>query len=324
MLKKNIIYILFIGILFSCTKKEFQFDQGRVYGTTFHIKYDYSKNLRKEILTELKKVDYSLSTFNPNSTISKVNKNQETKLDFHFKKVVSKAIEIADFTEGYFDITVSPLVNAWGFGFKDQKKLPTKDQISEILKYVGVHKIKLTDNKLIKEDPRTIITTSAIAKGYAVDVVAEYLETKGIKNYLVEIGGELRVKGKNPEEKSWRIGITKPEFDPLALAPENIKVLNLNEIAVATSGNYRNYYEVDGKIYAHTINPITGGQSVSNLLSTTILAKDCMTADAFATAYMAMGYEKAKENIKKQKGIEVYLVYRDEDSNEIKLDHFKQ
>jgi thiamine biosynthesis lipoprotein len=202
-------------------------------------------------------------------------------------------------------------VNAWNFGFKKESS-PTAPVIDSLLQLTGYRKIRLCNDLIVKQDPRMMITCSAIAMGYASDVIAQFLDRKGIKNYMVNIGGEIVVKGKNPNRESWRIGIHKPVDDSLAVNQEIQTLLRLTDVGIATSGNYRNYYYKDGKKYAHTIDPHTGYPVVHNLLSATVVAKDCMSADAYATAFMVMGVEKSKNFLDVHPEINACLIYYDE------------
>ncbi|MCS2319177.1 FAD:protein FMN transferase [Bacteroides fragilis] len=208
-------------------------------------------------------------------------------------------------------MTVAPLANAWGFGFK-KGAFPDSIMIDSLLQITGYQKVKLENGKVIKEDPRVMLSCSAVAKGYSVDVVARYLDSKGIKNYMVDIGGELVVKGVNPKEEAWRIGINKPVDDSLSLNQEIQTTLKLTNVGIATSGNYRNFYYKDGKKYAHTIDPRTGYPVQHNILSATVVADDCMTADALATAFMVMGLDEAEAFTKSHPNIGAYFIYSDE------------
>ena len=285
--------------------------EGAIFGTTYHIKYEASEPLDSVILAELNKVDASLSVFNQQSTISKINAGQTLHTDAMLFEVLTKAKAVSDATGGAFDVTVMPLVNAWGFGFK-QGIFPTDQQVDSLKQFVGFHRIKLTpDSLLVKADPRTMIDCGAIAKGYGVDCVARILREHGVMNYMIEIGGEVVTKGKNPEGHAWKIGISQPIDASPSMASKVQTILSLENAAMATSGNYRNFYERNGKKYAHTIDPRTGRPVQHSLLSATVMAPDCATADAYATAFMVMGMEKAEEVLKKHKELHVYFIYAD-------------
>lgn len=287
--------------------------EGPIFGTTYHIKYEAAESLDSAILAELKRVDASLSVFNPLSTISKINAGKTNKADFMLYEVLQKAQKVSEFTNGAFDVTVMPLVNAWGFGFK-KGQLPTDNQVDSLRKIVGFCHISLTNDSLVlKDNPQVMIDCGAIAKGYGVDRVAKVLRDHGVRNYMVEIGGEVVTKGRNPEtKKAWQIGISKPIEGKGVNNGDLQTILSLENAAMATSGNYRNYYERQGRKYAHTIDPRTGRPVQHSLLSATVLAPDCATADAYATAFMVLGIDKAQNVIRKNKQIRAYLIYADE------------
>lgn len=308
------ICLLIIG-LSACKndkKKVYIEDQGEIFHTTFHIKYEYDRSLYNEIMEELEKFDHSLNPFKENSIISDVNNNKPVELDSFFVAVFNKSEEISKITEGRFDITCSPLVNAWGFGFKNMEHV-TPQVIDSLEKFVGYTKIRMENGKIIKTDPRVQVNTSAIAKGYSCDVIANLLQRHGIQNYMIEIGGEIAMKGKNDKGECWRIGVDKAIDDSTAMHRELQTILAICDKCVATSGNYRNYYVKDGKKFAHTIDPTTGYPAEQDILGATVLANDCMTADAYATAFMASGLEKSREYAKKVPELEYYVIYRKDD-----------
>lgn len=293
----------------------FQYDSDFVFGTMYNITYESDANLKRGIDSVLQVVDGSLSPFNEKSVITKVNNNEDAELDDDFLSVVTLAGKIFEETDGAFDITVAPLVNAWGFGFKNNTK-PTKAAIDSLKEIVGFNKIHLTkENKIEKADEKMMLDCSAIAKGYGVDKVAQYLESKGVKNYMVEIGGEIVVKGTNKDKGKWRIGVTKPSDDSLSVDKELQAVLTISDIAMATSGNYRNFYYKDGKKYAHTIDPLTGYPVQHNILSATVLAPTCAEADAYATSFMVMGLERAQKLLERHTELQAYLIYTDKNDN---------
>ena len=304
---------LWILMFTACTKQKQYFEEsGSVFHTIYHIKYEGSEILTEKIDAEFQKFNLSLNPFNPNSIISKVNRNEPVEVDDWFIEVFNRAKEVSDHSEGIFDITCAPLVNLWGFGFSKMDSV-TPQMIDSIKQFVGYQKIRLDGRKVVKDDSRILLNCSAIAKGYASDVIARLLEREGIENYMVEIGGEVTMKGVNQNGKCWRIGINKPEDDSTGVKNDIEEVVQLcKKGGVATSGNYRNYYVKDGKKYAHTIDPRTGYPSEQSILSATIVAEDCITADAYATAFMAMGLEKAREAAKNIPGIEYYVIYSDE------------
>ena len=289
----------------------YQQEEGAIFGTFYHVTYQCDSSLQEEIERELRRVDASLSPFNDSSVISRINRGENMKPDSMFVHVFRLSKEISEATRGAFDITVAPLVNAWGFGFKNEKDI-TPAKIDSLLQFVGFQKISLKEGEIVKQDPRVILDCSAIAKGYGSDVIAQTFERKGVKNYMVEIGGEIVVKGVNPKGKKWKVGINKPVEDSLSETNVVQTILNVTDIAIATSGNYRNYYYRDGKKYAHTIDPHSGYPVQHSILSSTVLAKDCATADAYATAFMVLGLEASKEVLEVHPEIQACFIYADE------------
>lgn len=289
----------------------YQKDSGTIFGTFYHITYQSSTNYHEEIKAELAKVDASLSPFNKESIITAINNNSDMKVNDMFKVVFETAMKISEQTDGDFDITVSPLVNLWGFGFKNDIE-PDSAVVDSLKEFIGYQKIKMVNNNIQKEDDRIMLDCSSIAKGFGVDVVAALLSRKGVQNFMIEIGGEVVTHGISSRKQPWRIGITKPIDDMMAATQETQQILSLNNEALATSGNYRNFRIVDGKKYAHTINPHTGYPADHNLLSATVIAKDCMTADGYATAFMVMGLEKTKLFLENHPELIVYLIYSNE------------
>jgi Membrane-associated lipoprotein involved in thiamine biosynthesis len=235
-------------------------------------------------------------------------------LDDYFTTCFETSEQIAKATDGAFDWTVAPLVNAWGFGFKNKLE-PEEIPVDSLLQVVGYQKVRLEAGKVIKEDPRIMFDASAIAKGYGVDIVADFLESKGITNYMVEIGGEIRVNGISNKERPWRVGIDKPIDDPTSLTRQIQDVLELKNGAMATSGNYRQFYVKDGKKYAHTIDPRLGYPVQHSLLSASVVAPTCMKADAYATAFMVLGLEKSVEIVQNDPELEAYFIYTDENGS---------
>ena len=306
--------VLFLLCL-SCTPQKPYFeDHGFIFNTSYTIKYESSERLTEKIISELKNFDLSLNPFNPNAIISKVNRNEAVELDDWFITVFKKAQEVSEKSGGAFDATVSPLINLWGFGYEKRDDI-SQIVIDSIRSFVGYQKIRIENRKIIKDDPRMTLNFSAIAKGYACDVIAELLEREGVQNYNVEIGREITSKGKNKKGMCWRIGIVKPDDDRSGMTEEvNSFISTCSKKGIATSGNYRNYYIKDGKKYGHTIDPHTGYPTERNILSATIVAPDCMTADAYATAFMVMGVEAACQMAKTIPEID-YLIYYSNDTN---------
>lgn len=292
----------------------YQHDEGQIFGTFYHITYQNDSSIQTDILAELQKVDNALSMFNKESIISHINRGENVETNEMFESVFNLAEKISDNTDGSFDITVAPLVNAWGFGFKTGNP-PTKQTVDSLRAIVGYKKVKLVNHRITKTDARVMLDCSAIAKGYGCDVVARLLEKRGIKNYMVEIGGEVVTHGISEKRLPWKIGVTKPSDDSLNVNNELQTVLNVKDRAMATSGNYRNFYYRGGKKYAHTIDPATGYPVQHSILSATVLAKCCAEADAYATAFMVMGMEKAKKVIEKHPELMAYLIYSDDKGN---------
>ncbi len=308
----NVTLCLCILLLAACTgKKQYYEESGTVFHTIYHIKYEASQPLTDKIDAELQAFNLSLNPFNPNSIIAKVNRGEDVEVDDWFAEVFDKAQEVSERSEGMFDITCAPLINLWGFGFSKTDSV-TPAAVDSILRFVGYKKVRLEGRRVVKDDPRVMLNCSAIAKGYASDVIARLLEREGVENYMVEIGGEVAMRGINQNGRCWRIGINKPEDDTTGMANDIGEVVELcRKGGIATSGNYRNYYIKDGKKYAHTIDPRTGYPSEQSILSATIVADDCITADAYATAFMAMGLERVHRLASSIPGIEYYIIYSD-------------
>ena len=285
----------------------YQHDKGMVFGTVYHITYQSSRNLQQDIEAELAKVDASLSPFNKRSIITAVNQNRDTVINKMFADVFTLAMKISDVTDGAFHITVAPLVNAWGFGFKGGT-MPTRHQVDSLKSLVGYRKVSLANGRVSKTDPRIMLDCSSIAKGYGCDVVAKYLSARGIDNYMVEIGGEIVTHGISEKRLPWKIGVTKPVDDSLSVNQELQTVINVTDKAMATSGNYRNFYYKNGRKYAHTIDPATGYPVQHTILSSTVIADDCATADAYATAFMVMGLDKAKAVLSRHPELMAYFI----------------
>ena len=290
--------------------------EGEAQGTTWHISYLSARNINHKTAIDslLKKIDSSMSTYLPVSFISRINKNDSTVLvDQYFIDVFNKSMEVSSKTSGLFDVTVGPLVNAWGFGFSKKENVD-RNLIDSLMQYVGFKMVKLEGNKIIKDRPEIKLDFNAIAQGYTVDVLAAYLENKGIKNYLVEIGGELKAKGLKTGD-GWKVGIDKP-IETEGAERKLEAIIYLVERAMATSGNYRKFYEEDGQKFSHIIDPRTGYPAKQNLLSATVIAKEGITADAYATAFMIMGLERSKQFLADNKylELEVFFIY-DENGN---------
>ncbi|MBP6759796.1 MAG: FAD:protein FMN transferase [Flavobacterium sp.] len=290
--------------------------EGEAQGTTYHITYfdTQNRNLQPEIDQILKDFDLSVSTYIPNSIISRINSNEKNVIvDKYFKACFQKAKEVWKNTNGAFDPTVYPLVNAWGFGPGRKQKIE-KTKIDSILKFVGFQLIELKGNTVVKKKPRVALDFNAFAQGYSVDVVSEFLNSKGISAYIVEIGGEVYAKGRKPDGKYWTIGIEKPIDNKESENPFKA-IVKLENLAIATSGNYRRFIIEDGVKYVHHIDPKTGYPTKNNLLSASIFAKECISSDANATGVLVLGLENAKLFLKKHPELQAYLIYSDEKGN---------
>lgn len=313
MFKKSIYWFSFLFLFWSCKKeflkKDYQL-RGAIFGTTYNIKYlQATKSYQKEIDSLFNEINNSLSTYISTSDISKINSGKTNILvDEYFFEVFEKSKKIHKETNGFFDPTVGNLVNAWGFGPKKVQNNLTQQQINEQLKYVGLEKVKIKDGIVVKQYPEIYLDFNSIAKGYGIDVIGRFLESKNINNYLVEIGGEIRTKGTKANSKPWTIKVIDPLQDG---ADTGYKVINLSNKSMATSGNYLKFrVSKDGKKFVHTINPKTGLAIENNLLSASVIANtDCADVDAYATAFMAMGLENTLSFLKNHKEIKVILLY---------------
>lgn len=323
--KKIIISFIFlcVAIFFliynpSHQRREYQQAEGLAFGTEFHITYYHpeNKDLTTSIYNALNVINSSLSMFDKNSLLYRINSGEVVETDTLFRKVLFAGNEISRKSNGAFDMTVAPLVNAWGFGFKNREKIDST-LIDSLLTNVGWDKISWLDNYIILPEGM-MIDAGAIAKGLGCDVVADTLLANGATDFCVEIGGEIFAHGVNNKGKLWRIGINKPEDDSLATNKDIYKITEIENCGMATSGNYRRFYIEDGVKYSHTIDPRTGWPVKHSLLSATIIADNCMTADGWATACMVVGLEEAKLLIK-ENGLQGFLIY--EENGEIKSWH---
>ena len=296
--------------------------EGEAQGSTYHIKYiaERDENLKPAIDSILEVIDLSMSTYRPDSAISKINQGDTTVVvDEHFRKVFEASQQIWQESEGLFDPTVGVLVNAWGFGKQkiSEADLPTDKKIDSLRKYVGFDKVALTEKNFIKKRYTEILFDfNAIAQGYTSDVVANYLSARGIKNYIVEIAGEMYLKGKNTvEDKSWTIGVENP-LRPLD-DRDLVATIQFTNQGLATSGNYRKVWtDSNGRKYVHSINPLTGRATQSDVLSATVVAPSTMLADGYATMFMVMGLAKSKAFFEKHPDLAVLLVYSDDKHQE--------
>ncbi|NSW45411.1 MAG: FAD:protein FMN transferase [Bacteroidales bacterium] len=307
-------------IIIGCKQpnKEYIFIEGFTQGGSFHIKYQPNPDSIpvQEIYKLLNAISASLSIYDSSSIISRINRNDSTvEPDRYFIEIFRNSYKIYQQTDGAFDITVAPLVRYWGFLPKDTM-IKNSQTIDSLLQYVGMHKVHLKENKIIKDYPQIQFDVNAIAQGYTVDKLAMLLESKKIKNYMVEVGGEVKVKGVNPNGEKWKVGVDKPIENSDETNRELQTILSITDISLATSGSYRKFVELNGTKYSHTINPHTGYPTHHHLLSATILSKSCTDADALATAIMVMGLEKGKQFILENK-LSAFLIYS-EDSGKLK------
>lgn len=289
--------------------------KGRAQGTSYQISYYHSNEVvsKYQIDSILERIDYSMSLFRPNSLISQFNKSPKAgKLDMHFLNVMQNAFLINKDTKGIFDVTVEPLLDAWGFSVIKRDSLPTKKKINTLLPLIGMDKIKIDGNRLIKEQAAVQINVNGIAQGYTVDVLADFLKEHGIRNFFIELGGEIRAEGRKPDNSQFMIGIE----GPLTEGVNNVGIkhrIYLEDMAVTTSGGYNQFVRKDDKQYIHILNPTTGFPIESDILSITVLAKDAVTADGYDNALMAMGMKEALKFLHSRPEIDAYIVYRTSD-----------
>ena len=313
-MKSAIVFSLIVFFLSACKPQRTSVIKisGEAQGTTYSISWISNDGLNYQVSVDsiFKRIDSSLSTYLAVSIISRINKNDSTVIpDDHFITVFRKAAEVSEKTGGAFDVTVAPVINAWGFGFT-KKATVDSAMIDSLLQFIGYGKVSLDGNRLVKEKKETMLDFNAIAQGYTVDIIANFLESRGVKNYFVELGGEVKTKGKKENDEYWKVGIDKPQESIPDERPLQA-IIDLENKALATSGNYRKFYEENGQKYSHIINPATGYPAKNNLLSASVLADDCMTADAYATAFMVMGLERSKKFLSENKNLklEVYFIY---------------
>lgn len=306
---------LICSLCISCGKEKPAFISlgGKAQGTTFNISYQDSlqRDFSRPVDSLLRLIDKSMSLWDSSSIISRVARNEpNVQLDEHFVNVFKRAQEVSLATDGAFDVTVGPLVKAWGFSYKKGLPPPDSIKVDSLLQLIGYQKAGIEHGMLHKANPHMEIDFNAIAQGYTVDLIARYFEKQGIKNYLVEIGGELRCAGTNSQGSKWQIGIDKPVEDDSGGRPLQTTI-GLSGKSLATSGSYRKFVVKDGKKYSHAIDPKTGYPITHSLLSVSVIADDCTTADAYATAFLVMGMDKAIE-LAKSKNLEIYCIYSEE------------
>lgn len=319
---KKILLSPILALLISCSSYEDKMHiiKGEAQGSTYGVKYisKSDENLKPAIDSILEVIDLSMSTYRSESIISKINRGEKVKIDKHFEKVFEASRKIWQQSEGLFDPTVGILVNAWGFGKDKTQNHLSEKQIDSLKTFVGFEKVRLTEEKYVeKENTAIFFDFNAIAQGYTVDVIADFLKTKGIENFIVEVGGELFLSGRNTiEDKKWTIGIEDP-----TLSSDNrdlIATVQFENQGLATSGNYRKIWSdsLTGEKFVHSINPKTGLAKQSNLLSVTVIADTAMHADGYATMFMVLGLEAGKAFLENHQELNVLFVYNDE-NNEI-------
>jgi len=308
-----IIGIIGIIVVFTIKpeRKRWINNSGITWNTEYNIKYCHHTNLSDSIISVLREVELSVSPFNKKSRITAINENRSDTLDGYLSRLYDKSVEINRESGGAFDPTVSPLVNLWGFGYEKTGKA-NRQAVDSILMFVGIDKTRKEGIRIVKSDGRTTFNFSAIAKGMGCDEVGRMLERNGVTDYIVEIGGEITAKGHNPKGQKWRISIDKPINANDTVIHHSAGIVEITNCGIATSGNYRNYHtDSAGNKVAHTINPRTGMPEQSDVLSATVIAPDCMTADAYATTFMVLGLEKSKKLLDKHPEISAMLITSD-------------
>lgn len=307
---------IFLAIAFvmgaaSCSSdQEYRVLNGMLH-TPYTVKYEATESYDEEIRDLLQAYYHSINPFDSTSIISRVNRNEDVVTDSIFQSVFAVATQVAQSTDGALDVTCTPLINLWGFGFANDSAAITQATIDSILTIVGYEKVHIDSAGYVrKDDPRIQLNFSALGDGCSCDLIGHLLESHGVKNYLIEVGGEVRSCGVNAQGKGWRIGIVTPEDDPEGINNDLQAIVALQGThGLATSGNYRNFHEKDGHKYGHTINPKTGYPAEQDVLSATVIAPSCMVADAYATAIMVTGREKAAELARLHPEIAYYLIY---------------
>jgi len=310
---------LCLGLIISCqvdpSGGQYYSVAGFTQGTTYHITYQAkdSFDLSGPFDSLFRVFDHSLSLYLPNSIITAINENREdVETDTLFRTVFREAKRVFELSGGAFDITVGPLSDAWGFGPGSKMEIDSS-VIDSLLQLVGMDKVRLAGNRVIKSHPGIRLDMNAIAQGYTADFLSAYLDDLGIRNYLVEVGGEIRTRGLNPSGKMWGIGIDSPRYGNYLPGEELQVIVRMSGKSLATSGNYRKFYEKDGIKYHHSLDPATGYPRQDRLLSATIIDESCMSADAYATTCMVLGFERAKSFIESLDGVDAYFIFSDDD-----------
>ena len=308
------------GLLISCKSKDVPYMEinGFAEGTSFHIVYKdpEERDLRNEIQGFFAEFENSLSIYEPHSLVSQINRNETDSVDTWLGRCFELAEQVSEASDGRFDITLRPLISAYGFGGEGDFRELTDSQRDSMLQFVGYRKVRLQDGRIIKDDPRIQLDFNAIAKGYSSDLLAEMMDGMGIKDYMIEVGGEIFCRGANPRGKQWRVAIDRPVEGNYIPGNDIQTELSLTDRGLATSGNYRKFvYNEAGEMVGHTIDPLTGKFAAHNLLSATIIAPTCALADGYATACMVIGLEKSMELLAAHPELEGYLIYSDKDGN---------
>lgn len=305
-----LIICILAGSLISCRMDSYHTDEGIIWNTSYHITYESSEEFTDSIVDVMEEVDNILSPFNPRSSVSALNSAESMRLNPMLADVFAASGEVWRETGGRFDPTAGPLINAYGFGTSGKGEYPSADSVREMLAYVGLGKVRVKGDTLLKPDRRMQFNFSALAKGYGCDRVAALLERHGVRNLMVEIGGEIVVRGKSPRGGKWRISVDKPIESAEAEVHESQAVIEVTDCAVATSGNYRNFRDDGGRHTGHIVDPLTGLPAETEVASATVVARDCMTADAYATACMALPADEALV-VARRRGLAVYLIMKD-------------
>lgn len=310
-MKKIFLSSVAVLILSTCCRPEVNRFAGSALGTVYSVSYtgNPSADLQEKTDSVLHIIDGEFSVFDTVSMLSRINRGEDFDLNDDFIRVLGRSLEISRMTGGAFDCTLQPLVELWGFGRRAGKHVVSQEQLDSVMQYVGCDLIAIDGNRLIRRDPRVQLNFNAIAKGYAADRIASLLVHNGYSDFVVEVGGEVVTRG-TKNGKAWKIGIQVPT-ETADGAEESFYALELRDRAIATSGNYRSYFEEDGRRYAHILNPATGRPEQTALLSVTVVAADCMTADACATAFMVMGMEQAMQLADSMPDLEIYFIYDD-------------
>lgn len=328
-MRKTIILLLILSFLSgACTRqREYVLIKGMAQGGTYHISYSPTDSLGRDIIFSpdsveravnriLIDIDNSLSGYNPYSVLSKINNNSSDTPDSIYCDIFKISYDLYRETGGYFDPAAAPLFDLWGFGFKSGETV-SESKIDSILNFVGMDKITVSGDKVIKKDPRVKINFNAIAQGYSCDLISDELKKMGISDFLVEVGMEIYCSGVNPDSQEWKIGIDMPKDGNMEAGSDIAEIVKVTNAGIVTSGNYRKFYIKDGKKYSHTIDPLTGIPVQHGLLSATIIARNATIADAYATYCMVIGLEKSKKFLESRKDLKGYLIYGDQDNMSI-------